>query len=97
MICLPNRKRDLAVSSIRDLVRKRMGAPLTIIISPWRSSKTRLDMRLFLVGRFPHKALRDLTCVPAFCRSPESHPSPDQTFCPVGIRSDVYLNRLISA
>jgi hypothetical protein len=33
---------------MRDLVRKRMGAPLTIIISPWRSSKTKFDMRLFL-------------------------------------------------
>src|SRR4051794_5141011 len=55
MICLPNRKRALAVSSMRDLVRKRMGAPLMIIISPWRSSKTRFDMRLFLVGGLPHE------------------------------------------
>src|ERR1700722_6223591 len=58
MICLPNRKRALAVNSMRDLVRNRMGAPLTIIISPWRSSKTRLDMRLFLVGSRPHGAMR---------------------------------------
>ena len=49
MICLPNRKRALAVSSIRDLVRKRIGAPLTIITSPWRSSNTKFDMRPFLV------------------------------------------------
>src|ERR1700739_3726726 len=49
MICLPNRKRALAVSSIRDLVRKRIGAPLTIMTSPWRSSNTRFDMRPFLV------------------------------------------------
>ena len=46
MICLPNRKRALAVSSIRDFVRKRIGAPLTIIISPWRSSRTKVDMDL---------------------------------------------------
>ncbi len=34
MICLPNRKRALAVSSIRDFVRNRIGAPLTIMTSP---------------------------------------------------------------
>src|SRR6201996_7811989 len=44
MICLPNRKRALAVSSIRDRVRKRIGAPFTIMTSPWRSSRTRLDI-----------------------------------------------------
>src|SRR5665647_3447724 len=49
MICLPNRKRALAVSSMRVLVRNRIGAPLTIIISPWRSSRTRFDMSAFLV------------------------------------------------
>ena len=32
MICLPNRKRACAVSSMRDFVRKRIGAPLTIIV-----------------------------------------------------------------
>src|ERR1700710_2567198 len=45
MICLPNRKRAFAVSSIRERVRKRMGAPFTIMTSPWRSSRTRLDMK----------------------------------------------------
>jgi hypothetical protein len=45
---------------MRDFVRKRIGAPLTIIISPWRSSKTRLDMRLFLICcRNPDPAGRD--------------------------------------
>src|SRR5258708_6492067 len=44
MICLPNKKRALAVSSIRDRVRNRIGAPFTIITSPWRSSRTRLDI-----------------------------------------------------
>src|SRR5271166_461373 len=46
MICLPNRKRAFAVSSILAFVRKRIGAPLMIIVSPWRSSRTRLDMTL---------------------------------------------------
>ena len=45
MICLPKRKRAFAVSSMRDRVRKRIGAPLTIITSPWRSSRTRLDIQ----------------------------------------------------
>src|SRR4051794_18098778 len=44
MICLPNKKRACAVSSMRALVRKRIGAPLMIIVSPWRNSNTRLDI-----------------------------------------------------
>ncbi len=47
MICLPKRKRALAASSIRARLRKRIGAPLTTIMSPWRSSSTSVDI-LFL-------------------------------------------------
>src|SRR5689334_5279867 len=61
MICLPNRKRALAVSSIRVFVRNRIGAPLTIIVSPWRSSRINVDMRLFLdAGRRRVRGLRGI-------------------------------------
>src|SRR3984885_4423382 len=69
MICLPKRNRALAVSSMRDLVRNRIGAPLTIMTSPWRSSKTKLDMRLFLVRLARQRdAMRWLTVLPAIRR-----------------------------
>ena len=42
--CLPNRNRARAASSMRVRLRKRMGAPLTTITSPWRSSSTSVDM-----------------------------------------------------
>jgi hypothetical protein len=75
MICLPKRKRALAVSSIRDLVRKRIGAPLTIMTSPCRNSRTRVDIRPFLDGaaRGPvtkgtTDGTRPFPASPAFCR-----------------------------
>src|SRR5271165_7324113 len=63
MICLPNRKRARAVSSIRLLVRKRIGAPLTIITSPWRSSNTKLDIAPL------HGGFRCGAAAPAFAAS----------------------------
>jgi hypothetical protein len=43
---------------MRDLVRKRIGAPLMIMTSPGRNSKTRLDMRHFLDRLGPNRADR---------------------------------------
>src|SRR5258708_9136325 len=45
MICLPNMKRAFATSSIRDRVRNRTRAPLMIIASPGRRSRTNPVMR----------------------------------------------------
>src|SRR6185436_9704076 len=75
MICLPNRNLALAVSSMRDFVRNRIGAPLTIMTSPCRSSRTRVDIRPFLDGsaRGPVECgttdgTQPITVSPASCR-----------------------------
>src|SRR5450756_453210 len=68
MICLPNRNRAFAVSSIRVLVRNRIGAPLTTMTSPWRSSSTSVDMLRPLIlghrGVQSPEAVTDLLSVP---------------------------------
>jgi hypothetical protein len=49
-----------------------MGAPLTIIISPWRSSKTKFDMRLFLFVRGSADLARGFAGELAVCQRPEA-------------------------